>query len=72
MSAKDTAKPAPKKKFSKDDVKTLYKAIEYEWKEDALLLAFAASGSRAIRGGAALLRSQRQRHEWADSVASRD
>lgn len=48
MSTKETAKPASKKKFSKDDVKKLYKAIERGWKEDALSLAFAASGSYKV------------------------
>lgn len=48
MSTKETAKPAPKKKFTKDDVKKLYKAIEYRLKEDALSLAFAASGSYKV------------------------
>lgn len=48
MSTKETAKPASKKKFSKDDVKTLYKAIERGWKADALSLAFAASGSYKV------------------------
>ena len=56
MSTKETAKPASKKKFSKDDVKALYKAIECGWKDKALSLAFAASGSYKVhkRGSGSL------------------
>lgn len=48
MSTKETAKSASKKKFSKDDVKTLYKAIKNGHRARAVSLAFAASGSYKI------------------------
>lgn len=49
MPTKETGKPASKKKFTKDDVKMLYKAIEYGQTERAVSLAFAASGSFKVR-----------------------
>lgn len=43
------AKPAPKKPFTKADVKSLYQAMENRWgREKALSLAFAASGSYKV------------------------
>lgn len=70
MSTKDTAKPALKKKFSKDDVKKLYKAIEYKWKEDALSLAFAASGSyKVYQRGSGYLSTGHTSQYWPMKLA---
>ena len=70
MSTKETAKPASKKKFSKDDVKTLYKAIERGWKEDALSLAFAASGSyKAHQRGSGYLSTGHTSQYWPMKLA---
>jgi ankyrin repeat protein len=70
MSTKETAKPAPKKKFSKDDVKTLYKAIERGWKEDALSLAFAASGAyKVYQGGRGYLSTGYTSQYWPMQLA---
>lgn len=48
MTKKDSSKKSSTKSFSKADVKNLYEAIKYGWRDSAISLAFAASGSFKI------------------------